>query len=95
MLVLIFCLGLSPIWVIILAQAQVLDLTAILGLAFGSPIQTIEFQKEYENLLSLNFKHIILNKTRNFTYEINKRFGYNNIYIQSPVDAIMEVIDNE
>jgi hypothetical protein len=42
-------------------------------------------------IISLNFKHIVRDKTKNFTDYINKIHGYHSIEINSP----MEVIDYE
>jgi predicted nucleic acid-binding protein len=44
-----------------------------------------------DKIISLNFKHIVRDKTRIFTEYINKRNGYRSIEINSP----MEIIDHE
>jgi predicted nucleic acid-binding protein len=44
-----------------------------------------------DKVISLNFKHIVRDKTRVFTEYINKTHGYRSIEINSP----MEVIDHE
>jgi hypothetical protein len=48
-----------------------------------------------KKIISLNFKHIVRDKTRAFTQYINIVYRLSSINIKSPINVIMAVIDNE
>jgi hypothetical protein len=48
-----------------------------------------------DKIVSLNYQHIVKNKTKAFAQQINIVYGYNFIDIYTPMDLIKEVIDNE
>jgi hypothetical protein len=47
-----------------------------------------------DKIISLNFHHIVRDKTRAFTQYINIVYGYNSIDIKSPMDVITELFYN-
>jgi predicted nucleic acid-binding protein len=48
-----------------------------------------------DKIISLNFQHIVREKTRTFSQYINTVYGYPSIDIKAPMDVIMEAIYND